>query len=70
MNDLNYSLLYCAILCKILEIADVETPDNRANFVNAIRNPFINRSAAFERARGTLPRQFPICSSSKDIFPF
>jgi hypothetical protein len=30
LTELNYSLPSCAILCKILEMADVETPNNRA----------------------------------------
>jgi hypothetical protein len=29
LNELNYSLLSWAILCKILEMVDVKTPNNR-----------------------------------------
>jgi hypothetical protein len=40
---LNYSLLFWAILCNVLEMADVETPNNRATPANDIPNSFTNR---------------------------
>jgi hypothetical protein len=66
LTELNYSLLSCAILCKILEMTDVETPNNRATSAKDIPNPFINRSSISERPRGMpasvsapkIPRRF------------
>ena len=36
LTELNYSMLSWAILCNILEMADVETPNNRATSANDI----------------------------------
>ncbi len=36
----NYSLLPWLLLCNILEMADVETPNNRATSANDIPNSF------------------------------
>jgi hypothetical protein len=52
LTELNYSLLSWAILCNILEMADVETLNNRATSGNDIPNSFINRSATSEEAYG------------------
>ena len=41
----NYSLFSWAILCKILEIADVAKPNTRASCANDFSKFFINRSA-------------------------
>jgi hypothetical protein len=38
--ELNYSLLSSAIHCNILEMADVETPNNRATPANDISDSF------------------------------
>ena len=70
VTGLNYSLLPWFLLCKILEMADVETLNNRATPAKNIPNSLINRSAVSERTRGTLPRRLPIRSSSSAIFPF
>jgi hypothetical protein len=69
-TELNYLLLSCAILCEILEIADVETPNNRASSANDIPDSLTNRSAVSERTHGILPRRLPIRGSSSAIFPF
>jgi hypothetical protein len=52
LTELNYSLLSSAILCKILEMSDVETPNNRATSANDIPNSFTNRSAVSEEVGG------------------
>ena len=52
VTGLNYSLLPWFLLCKILGMADVETPNNRATFGNDIPNSFINRLATSEEAYG------------------
>jgi hypothetical protein len=57
--DLNSSLLSWAILCKILEMAEVEIPNNRTASAKDIPNSFTNRSAISERTRETLPRWLP-----------
>ena len=57
LTELNYSLLSWAILCKILEMAAVETPNSRATCANDIPNSFTNRSPISERTRGILPRR-------------
>jgi hypothetical protein len=44
-TDLNYSLLSWAILYKISEMADAETPDNRAGSVNDIPDSLVNQSS-------------------------
>ena len=59
LTELNYSLLSWAVLCKILEMADVETLNNRATSGNDIPNSFINRLATSARTRGTLPPPAP-----------
>ena len=59
LTELNYSLLSCAILCRILEMADVETPNSRATSANDIPDSFTNRSAVSERTRGFLSRRLP-----------
>jgi hypothetical protein len=69
LAELNYSLFFWVILCNILEMADVETPNNHATSANDIPNFFINRSAISERTRGISPSRLPIRSSSRDIFP-
>jgi hypothetical protein len=51
LTELNYSLFSCAILRKIPEVADVETPNNRATSTNDIPKSFINRSVISERTR-------------------
>jgi hypothetical protein len=67
LPGLNYLLLSWAILCKILEMADVETSSNRATPAKNIRNSFTNRSAIFERTPGILPRRLPLCSGSTRV---
>jgi hypothetical protein len=52
VTGLNYSLLPWFLLCNILEMADVETLNNRATSGNDIPNSFINRSATSEEAYG------------------
>jgi hypothetical protein len=42
-TELKYFLPWL-LLCKILEMADVETPNNRATSANDIPNSFTNRS--------------------------
>ena len=59
LTELNYSLLSIIILCNILEMADVETPNNRATPARPISNSFTNRSAVSERTRGMLFRRLP-----------
>ena len=61
MTELNYTLLSSAILCKILESADVETPNNRATAANDFSNSFINRSAslALTELAESLPADSP-----------
>jgi hypothetical protein len=59
LTELNYLLRSWAILCKILEMADVETPNNRATSANDIPNSLTNRSAVSERTRGFLSRRLP-----------
>jgi len=54
LAELNYSMPFWAFLFKILEMADVETPNNRGAPANEILNSLINRSAISERTRGIL----------------
>jgi hypothetical protein len=42
LTELSYSLLSWAILCNILEMADVVPPNNRATSANDIPNSLIN----------------------------
>jgi hypothetical protein len=51
VTEVNYSLLSWAILFRILEMADVETPNNLATPAKGIANSFINCSAISERTR-------------------
>jgi len=67
LAELNYLLLSWAILCKILEMADVGTPNNRATPAKDIPNSFTNRSAISERTRGILPRRLPIRSGGMRV---
>ena len=70
LTELNYSIFFWVVLCNILEMADVETPNDRATPAKDIPNSLINRSAISERTPGILPRRLPIRSSSSSIFPF
>jgi hypothetical protein len=54
LTELNYLLFSWATLCKILEMADVETPNNRAASAKDIPDSLTNRSAISERTRGML----------------
>ena len=67
LTELNYSLLFWVILYKILEMADVGTPNNRATPAKDIPNSFTNRSAISERTRGMLPRRLPIRSGGMRV---
>jgi hypothetical protein len=44
LTELNYPLPSCAVLCKILEMADVVVPNNRATPAKGIAHSFINQS--------------------------
>lgn len=50
LTALNYSLLSWAIVCNILEMAEMETPNNRVTFAKDIPNSFTNRSPISEEA--------------------
>lgn len=52
LAELNYSMPFWAFLFKILEMADVETPNNRGAPANEILNSLINRSAISEEVGG------------------
>jgi hypothetical protein len=51
LTELNYSLLPWLLLCNILEMADMDTPNNRATSANDILISFIVRSIIYERTR-------------------
>jgi len=58
-TELNYSMLSWAILCNILQLADVQAPNNRAASAKDIPHSLTNRSAISARTRGILPRRLP-----------
>jgi hypothetical protein len=45
MTKLNYFMVLWFVLWSILEMADLETPNNRATSATGIPNSFTNRSA-------------------------
>jgi hypothetical protein len=59
LAKLNYAIFFWVVLCNILEMADVETPNNPATSANDTPNSFANRSAIFERTLGILPGRLP-----------
>lgn len=65
--ELNYSLLSRATPCKILKMADVRTPNNRATCANDNPISFVNRSAISEPPRGISPRRLPILSEGVGV---
>jgi len=67
LTELNDLLLSWAVLRKILKMADVETPNNRATSAKDFPNSFINRSGISERTRGILPRRLSIRSGGKGV---
>ena len=67
-TELNYSLLSWAVPCKILEMAGVETPSNRATSANDIPNSFLTELVESHpaRSKSLAPQKI---SSLFDILP-
>lgn len=68
LTELNYFLLFCAILCKIFEMAGVEAPINRDRTTST--KDIFSQSLRYLRTNlWNLIRRHHICNSSRATFP-